>query len=101
MATTGALHNPSTLTPPRTGQTADIQNIKLTAAFGGPAGIDEVQGEFPGTPYTAKPHIGSSRFAEEGKILELTVTNKTRADHPFHLHGFSFQQISLTRKSVV
>ena len=33
-----------------------------------------------------------------GDILELTVTNTTGAHHPFHLHGFSIQPISLTTR---
>jgi hypothetical protein len=32
-----------------------------------------------------------------GQTLELTVTNATNAHHPFHLHGFTFQPIELTK----
>jgi hypothetical protein len=44
-------------------------------------------------------HIGSSRYAAAvaGDLLELTVTNASDAHHPFHLHGFSMQPVSLTR----
>ncbi len=45
----------------------------------------------PYAPYTRSPHIGSTRYAENGRLLELTITNTTNAHHPFHLHGFSFQ----------
>jgi FtsP/CotA-like multicopper oxidase with cupredoxin domain len=38
----------------------------------------------------------SARYAKLGDTLEFTVTNKTGAHHPFHLHGFSIQPISLT-----
>ncbi len=69
-------------------------DIRLTAG-GGAASINDTKGEFPGTPYTAKPHIPSTRYAEQGHTLDLMVTNTTGAHHPFHLHGFSFQPISL------
>lgn len=48
-------------------------------------------------PYPNAPHIGSTRYAEKGRTLELTVTNTSDAHHPFHLHGFSMQPLSLTR----
>ena len=38
----------------------------------------------------------SARYAKLGDVLQLTVTNMTGAHHPFHLHGFSIQPISLT-----
>jgi FtsP/CotA-like multicopper oxidase with cupredoxin domain len=49
------------------------------------------------TPYTSSPHIQTSRYAENGQLLELTVTNAStgHAHHPFHLHGFSFQPVSI------
>ena len=49
------------------------------------------------TPYTNSPHIQTSRYAENGQLLELTVTNASsgHAHHPFHLHGFSFQPVSI------
>ena len=72
------------------------QDIRLTA--GGGAGINGINGNFAGfVPYTDAPHIGSSRYAEDGETLELTVTNTSSAHHPFHLHGFSMQPISLTQ----
>ena len=53
------------------------------------------------TPYTSAPHIATSRYAEKGKLLELTVTNASQghAHHPFHLHGFSFQPIKLAPRA--
>jgi FtsP/CotA-like multicopper oxidase with cupredoxin domain len=61
-------------------------------------GVNGVVGTFePFVPYSSAPHIGSSRYAETGRILELTVTNGSGAHHPFHLHGFSFQPIRLTQ----
>ena len=66
-------------------------------------GINRFTGEhdFSGD-YTAAPRpsfpgpSGSARYAKLGDTLELTVTNTTGAHHPFHLHGFSMQPISLT-----
>lgn len=88
----GLLLDPLTFVPPKPGM-AD-QDIKITT----PPSIDGVVGMFEGfTPYTTAPHIDSARYAEQGRTLELTLTNTTNAHHPFHLHGFSFQPISLTR----
>ncbi len=41
------------------------------------------------------PHIASSRYASTGSVIVLHVSNETAAHHPFHLHGFSFQPISM------
>jgi FtsP/CotA-like multicopper oxidase with cupredoxin domain len=113
---TSSLLDPSTFSPPKTGQTngqpfvtqnithtTQIQNITLTANGGGPAGIDTVFGTHDvappyWSPVTA-PHLGSTRYAKVGDILELTVENLTGAHHPFHLHGFSMQPLSLTKPS--
>lgn len=64
---------------------------------GGAPTVDGVAGMLMGTPYTAAPHLASSRYAEAGRLLELTVTNMSagRAHHPFHLHGFSFQPVKI------
>jgi FtsP/CotA-like multicopper oxidase with cupredoxin domain len=62
-----------------------------------PPGINGTQGSFEMDPYPTAPHIASSRWAEGGKTIDLTVTNTSQAHHPFHLHGFSFQPLSLTR----
>ncbi len=90
-APTGTLLDPSTFTPAKTGMSA--QDIQLR---NGP-NIDGIFGshDFPGD-YTAVPHGGSARYAKLGDRLELTVTNISAAHHPFHLHGFSIQPISLT-----
>jgi FtsP/CotA-like multicopper oxidase with cupredoxin domain len=88
----GALLDPATFVPVKPGMSS--QDIQLTT----PPGINGVVGMFDGfTPYTSAPHIASSRYAEPGRTLELRVTNNSNAHHPFHLHGFSFQPISLTR----
>jgi FtsP/CotA-like multicopper oxidase with cupredoxin domain len=73
------------------------QAIQLKTNPGGPATIDNVSGDFMGSPhYTDAMHIGSSRYASQKTglqttLLELTVENTSSADHPFHLHGFSYQ----------
>jgi len=70
-------------------------NMTITAG-GGMLGFDGFSELFEGTPYTSVPHREKSRWAKAGDIVELTVTNGTLAHHPFHLHGFSFQPVSLT-----
>ena len=103
----GTLLNPATFVPPKPGDPAtfnppapvsQISDIKLTAGTPSVNGIvgDALHGP---PPYPNTPHIASSRYAAAavGRILELTVTNTTDAHHPFHLHGFSMQPISLTR----
>lgn len=93
---TGSLLNSAAFVPPKPGSAN--QTIVMTTS-GGPS-IDGVHGHFEGfSPYGSAPHIGSSRYAEAGRILQLQVTNApwNNANHPFHLHGFSFQPVSLTR----
>jgi FtsP/CotA-like multicopper oxidase with cupredoxin domain len=90
----GSLLNPATFAAPKPG--LGSQDIWLTNT-GNSLGVNSVQGhhDFAGD-YTAIPHEGSARFAQQGDTLELTVTNQTGAHHPFHLHGFSIQPIDLT-----
>lgn len=94
-AATNVLLNPATFAPAKIG--SPNQTIQLTATPG-VIGIDGVSGDplHDHEPYTTTPHISTSRWARANDILELTVTNTTNAHHPFHLHGFSFQPISLT-----
>lgn len=93
-AATGTLLDPSAFpSGAKTGSPGDT--ISLTA--GGGVGIDGVPGNFSGVaPYTSTPHFTSSRWARDGDTLQLDIVNATSAHHPFHLHGFSFQPISLT-----
>jgi FtsP/CotA-like multicopper oxidase with cupredoxin domain len=97
---TFTLLDPATFNSPMPGMAN--QDIRLTnnnpaTGFSGMLGINSVQGFHDVTgDYTAIPHMGSARYAQVGDTLELTVTNVTGADHPFHLHGFSIQPISLT-----
>ena len=71
------------------------QDIKFDAG-GAVTSVDSVVGNFEGfVPYWSAPHIDSTRYAEQGRTLQLSVTNMSPAHHPFHLHGFSFQPVSL------
>lgn len=88
---TGVLLEPAFFAPAKPGLAA--LDIQITT----PPSIDGIAGDFHGfSPYTTTPHIDSSRYAEAGKVLELSVTNQTATHHPFHIHGFSVQPISLT-----
>ena len=91
----GVLLDPNTFVPPDKGM--PDQGIQINVS---PPAINGILGKelmgMEGTPYTTIPHILSSRWAEQGRTLQLTVTNTSEAHHPFHLHGFSFQPISLT-----
>jgi len=101
-APTGSLLDPALFVPAKPG--TPNQDIQLTNKSGAFLGINNVTGEhdFPGD-YTAVPRpidpvtmASSARYAKLGDVLELTVTNMTGAHHPYHLHGFSIQPISLT-----
>ena len=90
------LLDPAAFAPAKPGMSN--QDIRLTQTAGPMLGIDGVTGMHDVVgPYTGAPHLASSRYAKLGDTLELTVSNMTGAHHPFHLHGFSMQPISLTR----
>jgi FtsP/CotA-like multicopper oxidase with cupredoxin domain len=90
-AATANLLDPGTFTPTKDGM--PNQDIELTTG----STINTHPGDFSGfKPYSDADHIDSSRYAKEGDLLDLTVTNSTGAHHPFHLHGFSFQPKSIT-----
>lgn len=79
------------------------QEIQLTQG-GGSTGINGVAGDFdtpPIPPYPNNPHIGSTRYAKAGNILQFRVKNTTNAHHPFHLHGFSFHPVTLETNAAV
>lgn len=63
---------------------------------GAQLGVNGIQGDHDHSTLPA-----SARFAQIGDTLELTVTNETGAHHPFHLHGFSIQPVSLSRGPAV
>ncbi len=91
-----ALLDPSTFSPAKLGLAS--QNIRLTQT-GSALGVDDVFGTHDVSgDYTVAAHLGSTRYAKLGDTLELTVENTTGgAHHPYHLHGFSMQPISLTK----
>jgi len=70
-------------------------DITLTNS-GGKLGVNDIQGDHD---HSTRP--ASARYARIGDTLELKVTNNTGAHHPFHLHGFSIQPISLSKGTVV
>jgi hypothetical protein len=92
--TTGSLLTPAGgFVAPKFGMSnQDIQLTSGTPSINGIAG-NALHGP---PPYPNSPHINSTRYAEKGRLLQLTVTNNTQVHHPFHLHGFSMQPVSLT-----
>jgi hypothetical protein len=91
-AATGHLLDPAHLPTPQLGMPSeDIQLTTPQPSINGFVGTHDYT-----VDYTQQPHGGASRWALIGDILELTVTNATLADHPFHLHGFSIQPLTLT-----
>lgn len=92
-AATGTLLNLAPFAPPKLGR--DSPDIKFTG--GGVEGFSE---HFEAVPYTDIAHVGSTRYAEVGQVLQLTITNMSNAHHPFHLHGFSFQPRSLAPRAM-
>jgi multicopper oxidase len=86
---------PSTLPSPKPGLASS--NITLSQ---GPDGfsMNDVHGTHDaGGDVGDVPHLGSTRYVLPGQTLELTTTNQSASRHPFHLHGFSIQPLSLTR----
>jgi FtsP/CotA-like multicopper oxidase with cupredoxin domain len=95
-AATGLLRDPTLFSPPKTGKAPPLQNISLSSG-GTPSTtkVDGVVGTHDTTDYATALHMGSTRYAHLGDVLEITVENTTGAHHPFHLHGFSIQPIKL------
>jgi FtsP/CotA-like multicopper oxidase with cupredoxin domain len=90
---TGTLLDPSTFSPAKLGtanQTIALQSANPVLKIDGVFGTHDVP------DYETAAHLGSTRYAKVGDILELMVTNTTGANHPFHLHGFSIQPLDLT-----
>jgi hypothetical protein len=85
------------ITPPGGENGTDNEDIELNSMSPN-LGINSVVGshDFAGD-FTNFPHPDSARYANLGDVLELTVTDKTAAHHPFHLHGFSMQPLQLTK----
>ena len=92
---TGTLLNPATFSPAKLGSAN--QNIKFTVGpTAGTIGVDNITASHDAPNYETAPHLGSTRYAKPGDTLELSLTNTTQAHHPFHLHGFSIQPLSLS-----
>jgi FtsP/CotA-like multicopper oxidase with cupredoxin domain len=91
-AATGHLLDPTLFPTPQLGMpNEDIQITVSPPSINGFAGTHDFT-----VDYTQQPHGGASRWALIGDVLQLTVTNTSPADHPFHLHGFSIQPLTFT-----
>lgn len=88
---------PSPIPSPKPG----LSTLPITLTTSpGMIGIDGIPGTHNETiPYDFVDHLASARYVKVGvgDVLQLTVTNSSNADHPFHLHGFSMQPVSLTK----
>ena len=94
------LLDPTTFADPAFKKGKKEENITLTSAMKNHLGIDTYFGthDIENYIFPAKaPHLQSTRYAEEGSVLELTAENTTGARHPFHLHGFSIQPLALEK----
>ena len=91
------LLDPTTFVPAKPGMSNQEIRITLTGGMPSIDGVSGGTGDHGSEPYNLKPHFGSARFGQTGDVLELAVTNTSSAHHPFHLHGFSVQPVSLTR----
>ncbi len=88
------LLDPTTFSTPKLGLAA--QNIVIdNSGAGGAPQIDHVTGIHDTSDYETAPHEGSTRYARVGDVLQLSVQNQTAANHPFHLHGFPMQPLTL------
>ncbi|MFL5845005.1 MAG: multicopper oxidase domain-containing protein [Solirubrobacteraceae bacterium] len=94
-AATALLRNPAGFTAgAKPGMSA--QNIVL-GNNGANTQVDGVIGTHDVPDYQTAAHLGSTRYARLGDVLQLQTTNSTSARHPFHLHGFSMQPLTLTK----
>jgi FtsP/CotA-like multicopper oxidase with cupredoxin domain len=95
-APTGTLLDPASFSPPKIGLSSTTIHLTATAD-GVHAGIDNVSAMHDSSiDYALQDHIGSARYAKLGDVLELAVENTTASHHPYHLHGFSMQPLSLS-----
>jgi FtsP/CotA-like multicopper oxidase with cupredoxin domain len=71
--------------------------ITLDGIDTGMLAINEVLGHFEhsGPDYTQVPYQDASRYAKTGDLIEFSIANTTAQHHPFHHHGFSFQQVAV------
>ncbi len=87
----GTVLNPATFSPPKTGNGTNAITLGLFNV-NGVTGVHSPPGD-----YAAAPHQSSARYVTIGDTVELQVTNTSGLHHPFHMHGFSFQPVTLTR----
>jgi FtsP/CotA-like multicopper oxidase with cupredoxin domain len=62
--------------------------------------INSIKGDYLGDAFAGDqiPTQGSTRYARTEDVIEFVYANNTgAAHHPFHMHGFSFQPISIHR----
>ena len=62
--------------------------------------INSIKGDYLGDTVAGDqiPTQGSTRYARTEDVIEFVYANNTgAAHHPFHMHGFSFQPISIHR----
>ena len=94
---TGTLLNPATFSPPKLGNASQTITFTNTGGAGGTIGVDGTSAPHDIPNYQTAPHlVNSTRYVKSGDTLQLAVTNTLAANHPFHLHGFSIQPISLS-----
>lgn len=92
------------LVPGEGGQGSLDKDIKLTFSNNTGAFQPSIDGvpmprDFNGMNGGNPFYLESARHATLSNTMELTVTNMTGAHHPFHLHGFSVQPITLTPRA--
>ena len=87
----GTVLNPASFSPAKTGNGTNALTLGLFNV-NGVTGVHSLAGD-----YTVAPHQASARYATIGDTIELQVTNTSGLHHPFHMHGFSFQPVTLTR----
>lgn len=78
----------STASPP--GALTSNYDVRLT---GGPSLDGEQVHWMPGGP--RQPTPGNTRYVQKDDVVEWTIETTTQSDHPWHMHGFSFQPIKM------
>jgi len=93
---TGTVLDPNTFNPIKPGKGPAQLPISFDKMAGNTIGVNTIVGDHTAPNYETAPHPGSARYVKVGDTLQLSVANNTAAHHPFHLHGFSIQPISLS-----
>jgi FtsP/CotA-like multicopper oxidase with cupredoxin domain len=101
-STNGTIKLTSNATGGNSEPSVDGLDLSLLAAYPNGNPLDGNMGN--GTVWSV-PRLPTSRYAHVGDLLILTVTNLTGGQnnlaHPFHLHGFSMQPLSMVDASGV